>query len=114
VRDILIDCAGEYLPESKMQELIVRCQAADGKESGNYRKRQWLSRVESLVRQILDSILRRGRTNTYSHGVRYLKKLDRLSGSISDWRGFEDHRAYLEDLRRQHGRKSSFWGRYET
>lgn len=57
VRDILIDCAGEYLPESKMRELIVRCQAAAGKESGNYRKRQWLSRVESLARQIKDAPL---------------------------------------------------------
>jgi hypothetical protein len=67
-----------------------------------------------IYRALLDSILRRGRTKTYSHGVRYLKKLDRLSESISDWHGFGDHRAYLEDLRRQHGRKSSFWGRYET
>jgi hypothetical protein len=57
VRDILIDCAGEYLPESKMRELIARYQAAAGKESGNYRKRQWLSRVESLARQTKDAPL---------------------------------------------------------
>ncbi len=66
-----------------------------------------------LYRALLDSILRRAQTKTYPHGVRYLKKLDRLARSVSDWRKIETHTAYLEMLRQVHGRKSSFWSRYE-
>ena len=66
-----------------------------------------------LYRALLDSILRRAKSKAYVHGVRYLKKLDRLAKSVSDWRGFENHRTYMENLRHQHGRKRSFWPRYE-
>lgn len=66
-----------------------------------------------LYRALLESILRRAQTKTYGHGVRYLRKLDRLAKSVSDWRTIEPHTAYLEHLRRNHGRKISFWSRYE-
>lgn len=66
-----------------------------------------------LYRALLNSILRRGQTRTYPHGVRYLKKLDRLAESISDWRGEEEHDTYRHALRQAHGRKSSFWSQYE-
>lgn len=65
-----------------------------------------------LYRALLASILRRAQTKTYQHGVRYLKKLDRLARSVSDWRSIKTHPAYLEMLRQVHGRKSSFWSRY--
>lgn len=66
-----------------------------------------------IYRALLDSILRRGQTKTYPHGVRYLKKLDRLAKSISDWGDQRDHDVYLQQLRQSHGRKSSFWSQYE-
>lgn len=66
-----------------------------------------------LYRALLDSILRRAQTKTYPHGVRYLKKLDKLAASISDWRAIESHAAYLEHLRQKHGRKTSFWPQYD-
>ncbi len=66
-----------------------------------------------IYRALLDSILRRAQSKTYLHGARYLKKLDRLAGSIPDWRKIETHTAYTERLRQVHGRKSSFWSRYE-
>lgn len=65
-----------------------------------------------LYRALLDSILRRAQTQTYPHGVRYLKKLDLLAGSITDWRNIETHAAYKAGLQLHHGRKSSFWSRY--
>jgi len=37
----------------------------------------------------------------------------RLAGSVSDWRGMENHDAYSERIRLKNGRKSSFWSRYE-
>ncbi|WP_342347859.1 DUF6880 family protein [uncultured Nitrospira sp.] len=67
-----------------------------------------------LYRALLDSILRRARTKTYPHGVRYLKKLDKLAPSISDWRNFHDHSIYSEHLQEKHRRKTSFWSRYRA
>lgn len=69
--------------------------------------------VTAIYRALLDSILERAKTQTYSHGVRYLKKLDALVPSISDWQHLVDHTAYMLQIRQQHGRKHSFWGRYE-
>jgi hypothetical protein len=66
-----------------------------------------------LYRALLDSILRRAQTRTYGHGARYLRKLDLLAKTISDWRNFKPHSDYVEQLRKRHGRKTSFWKRYE-
>lgn len=66
-----------------------------------------------VYRALLGSILDRAYSKAYAHGVRYLKRLDRLSESVLDWSDFDDHDAYLENLRLQHGRKRSFWPRYE-
>lgn len=66
-----------------------------------------------VYRALLDSILRRRQTKTYLHGVRYLKILDRLAKSVSDWRSQDDHDTYLQQLRQTHGKKFSFWSRYE-
>ncbi|KAF0216745.1 MAG: hypothetical protein FD174_3568 [Geobacteraceae bacterium] len=65
-----------------------------------------------IYRALLDSILRRAQTKTYSHGVRYLRKLDRMAHSITDWRNVEPHEAYMREIKLNHGRKSSFWSRY--
>jgi hypothetical protein len=65
-----------------------------------------------IYRALLDSILRRGQTKSYPHGVRYLKKLDRLAKSVTDWRGQVNHDSYLQQVRQSHGRKYSFWSRY--
>ena len=65
-----------------------------------------------IYRALLDSILRRAQTKSYPHGVRYLRKLDRLAGSISDWRKIAPHDFYLGEIKVNHGRKSSFWSRY--
>ncbi len=65
-----------------------------------------------LYRALLDSILRRARTTTYGHGARYLRKLDLLAKTVNDWRDIEPHSVYVEQLRRQHARKTSFWSRY--
>jgi len=67
-----------------------------------------------IYRALLDSILRRGQTKTYPHGVRYLRKLDLLAHSVSDWRKVEPHDAYLQKIKLNHGRKTSFWSRYAS
>ena len=65
-----------------------------------------------LYRALLDSILRRAKTNTYPHGVSYLKKLDRLAAAVDAWGRWESHGVYKARLRQQHGRKKSFWSKY--
>jgi hypothetical protein len=62
-----------------------------------------------LYRALLDSILARGISKNYHHGVNYLKKLDTLAPRIHDWQNVESHTAYLANLREKHKLKSSFW-----
>ena len=66
-----------------------------------------------LYRALLDSILRRAQSKAYYHGVRYLEKIDNLATSVLDWQSFENHTDYIEQLHQRHGRKYSFWRRYE-
>ncbi len=67
-----------------------------------------------MFRSLLISILERGYTKAYSHGVRYLKKLDTLAVRISDWKEFTHHEAFKEKIIQDHGRKQSFWSKYEV
>jgi len=71
--------------------------------------------VTSLIfRSLLISILDRGYTKAYPHGVQYLKKLDKLSVVITDWKDFNHHEAFKEQIIKAHGRKRSFWSKYEV
>ena len=67
-----------------------------------------------MYRSLLVSILERGYTKAYPHGIRYLKKLDRLSAIVSDWKEFSHHEAFKEQIIEAHGRKHSFWSKYEV
>ncbi|PIE20727.1 MAG: hypothetical protein CSA61_00765 [Neptuniibacter caesariensis] len=67
-----------------------------------------------IFRSLLVSILERGYTKAYSHGIRYLKKLDKLAASISDWKEFNPHDVFKEQIIKAHGRKRSFWSGYEV
>lgn len=70
--------------------------------------------VTSLIfRSLLLSILERGYTKAYPHGVRYLKKLDILSEAITDWKEFNNHEAFKKQIIEAHSRKRSFWSKYE-
>lgn len=71
--------------------------------------------VASLIyRRLLTSILERGYTKAYPHGVRYLKKLDKLAAAISAWKDCNHHEAFKEQIIGAHGRKRSFWSKYEV
>jgi len=71
--------------------------------------------VASLIyRSLLIAILKRGYTKAYPHGVRYLKKLDKLAASVVDWKEFDHHQSFKEQIKDAHGRKHSFWSKYEV
>lgn len=65
-----------------------------------------------LYRCLLDSILSRAISKYYHHGIRYLKKLEKLAPHVSDWSRFEPHQIYFDELKKNHGRKPSFWSKY--
>lgn len=65
-----------------------------------------------IYRRLLRSILKRGYTKAYPHGVRYLKLLDDLAMNVVDWKKFPDHKAFKNSIIAAHGRKKSFWSKY--
>lgn len=66
-----------------------------------------------LYRALLEDILDRARSPAYSHGARYLKRLDALSeGEDPTW-PIDSQRTYRLALQKKHGRKSGFWSLVE-
>ena len=103
------------------QYLLQRADQLDGNHYGSLLslaeamaiKNRYL--VTSLIfRSLLISILDRGYTKAYPHGIRYLKKLDKLAASVADWKDFNHHEAFKDRIYQNHGRKHSFWSKYEV
>ncbi len=123
VRDTLIDCAAECLPEAIIRSMIAKIQELVKCEEDGYKKRHNLILIESLARQIKDaelfkqtriaSQLERGYTKAYPNGIRYLKKLDKLAALISDWNNFDNHEEFKDHIYKTHSRKRSFWSKYK-
>jgi len=67
-----------------------------------------------IYRTLLEANLAKALSKYYSHGVRYLRRLDALSGRVSDWHIIESHDMYVQRIKQKHGRKSSFWAKYES
>lgn len=57
VRDTLVGCAADYLPEPVIRTMVARFQKQADRESEEYAKRHWLLLVESLARQLKDAPL---------------------------------------------------------
>jgi hypothetical protein len=65
-----------------------------------------------IYRSLLKSILERGYSKAYPHGVQYLKKLDTMAAVIDDWKTFDKHKAFIRELHQNYSLKRSFWARY--
>ena len=63
-------------------------------------------------RAMLTSVLERGYSKAYHHGIHYLEQLDKMAESFEDWKQIVDHQTFKEQLRKKHGRKKSFWSEY--
>lgn len=61
------------------------------------------------LRAMIDFALTQGRSSRYKHAARHLLECASLSLTIRDFGEVETHEAYEARLRREHGRKSSFW-----
>ena len=64
-----------------------------------------------VLRSMIDFSLTNSRSSRYKHAARHLLECSSLSSAIDDFGSFEAHEAYEARLRREHGRKSSFWNR---
>jgi hypothetical protein len=63
-----------------------------------------------LLRAMIDFSLTRARSSRYKHAARHLLDCSGLAASIGSFGECEPHDAYEARLRREHGRKSGFWG----
>jgi len=61
------------------------------------------------LRSMIDFSLSNSRSSRYRHAARHLFDCSSLASAIADFGRFEPHDAYEARLRREHGRKSSFW-----
>ena len=66
-----------------------------------------------LYRKLVLGNLEPAKSNYYQHGIRYLRALDDLSKRVSDWKRFPTHEKFKEELRSVHGKKKSFWAKYD-
>jgi len=62
------------------------------------------------LRSMIDFTLNAGRSSRYQHAARHLAECDALASQIEDFATFEPHASYVSRLKREHGRKSGFWG----
>jgi hypothetical protein len=58
---------------------------------------------------MIDFTLKVARSKRYSHAARHLETCHRLASSIDNWGELADHRSYVAQLWRDHGRKYGFW-----
>ena len=62
------------------------------------------------LRAMIDFTLGAAKSSRYQHAARHLAECDALASEIGDFGTFEPRAAYVARLRRDHGRKSGFWG----
>jgi hypothetical protein len=61
------------------------------------------------LRAMIDFTLKVKRPKRYPHAARHLETCHRLAAAINNWGELVDHRSYMLQLRRDHGRKYGFW-----
>ena len=62
-----------------------------------------------VLRVMIDFALEKGRSGRYAHAARHLAECANLAHGIEEFSPFETHADYESRLRREHGRKWSFW-----
>ncbi len=65
-----------------------------------------------LRRCLVEAILVKGQSKYYRYAIEDLMQADILSRMVKDWHNIETQEHYLSRLRDRHGKKSSFWSRY--
>ena len=66
-----------------------------------------------ILRAMIDFSLAESRTKRYRHAARHLSTCERLAERIDDFGITEPHEVYVARIKRDHGRKSSFWAQVD-
>jgi hypothetical protein len=74
----------------------------------NFEGKDYPLAASLIWRTLADSILTRASLKAYPHAARYLVNLHGLAPKIDSWEKHPNHTSYLQGLRQNHGRKSSF------
>ena len=64
------------------------------------------------LRAMIDFTLGAAKSSRYQHAARHLAECDALASQIEDFGTVEPLATYVARLRRDHGRKSGFWGHF--
>lgn len=64
-----------------------------------------------LWRAMIDFALSKGRASRYGHAASHLSDCAAVMSEITSYAPYSSHGEYVEQLRRQHERKSSFWAK---
>jgi hypothetical protein len=62
-----------------------------------------------VLRTMIDFSLAQARSSRYGHAARHLRECVGFASVIADYGAFETHDAYVNRLRREHGKKTAFW-----
>jgi hypothetical protein len=62
------------------------------------------------LRAMIDFTLSNARSKRYGYAAQHLSECEGLACRIEDYGPFEPHAAYVARLKRDHGRKTGFWG----
>ncbi len=76
-----------------------------------FEKQGCLLAATACYRALLLDILNRGYSKAYTHAARYYKKLQSLSDEIQEYQPLIKHIDFIDQLKNDHGRKTSFWKR---
>ena len=74
----------------------------------------WPLEATILYRALIEDIVERARSKSYSHAVRYMKVLEKLSPQIDNWMELPTHETYFDRLREAHKRKRALWSKYDS
>jgi hypothetical protein len=64
------------------------------------------------LRAMIDFTLSKARSKRYGYAAQHLAECEGLAGRIEDFGTFEAHATYVKRLKRDHGRKTGFWGHF--
>ena len=62
-----------------------------------------------LRRSLIEVSLQKGRATRYKHAARHIREIDSQQAEIKDYGNHPTHAEFMVELRRDHGRKTSFW-----
>ncbi len=65
-----------------------------------------------VLRAMIEFTLGSGRSKRYDRAARHVMDCSALSSNVGDFGEFETHEVFEARLRREHGRKESFWSRF--